>query len=59
MLPRKADVTVSMYHGGGFTIGGAQSIPFNQVRYLLSKGFVVVSFEYRKLPQSVTFFDFS
>lgn len=42
-----------MIHGGAFFVGDAKAIPYNQVRLLLAEGFVVVSIEYRLLPQSV------
>ncbi|KAG7528299.1 hypothetical protein FFLO_06262 [Filobasidium floriforme] len=39
-----------MYHGGAFQTGSALDIPYAQVRYLLDRGVVVVSFSYRLLP---------
>lgn len=44
-------ISDSMFHGGGWLMGSADMIPFNQVRYLLSHGVAVVSCEYRLLPQ--------
>lgn len=46
-------LTDSVFHGGGFFLGTSSMIPFNSVRYLLSKGIAVASFEYRFAPQSV------
>lgn len=40
-----------MIHGGAFSAGNSAGIPYNQVRYLNSKHFVVVSLDYRFLPQ--------
>jgi len=41
----------SMIHGGGWMLGSSDSIPFNQVRYLLNSGIAVASVEYRLAPQ--------
>ena len=41
----------SMIHGGGWMLGSSDSIPFNQVRYLLNRGIAVASIEYRLAPQ--------
>ncbi|KAJ9104128.1 hypothetical protein QFC19_004112 [Naganishia cerealis] len=40
-----------MIHGGGYTIGGSHHIPVDQVEWFLEHGVVVVSSEYRLLPQ--------
>lgn len=39
------------YHGGGFNIGDTHHLFTDHVGYLLQKGFVVVSAEYRMAPQ--------
>lgn len=39
-----------MIHGGAFSLGASDGIPYNQARYLLSKGFALVSPDYRFLP---------
>ncbi|ORY24493.1 Alpha/Beta hydrolase protein [Naematelia encephala] len=38
------------YHGGGFTLGDSMHIFIGQFRYLLDRGFCVVSVEYRLAP---------
>lgn len=40
-----------MYHGGGFGFGQDSDVPAPEVDYLLSKGAVVVSAQYRLGPQ--------
>jgi acetyl esterase/lipase len=37
-------------HGGGFTAGGKEWIPVNQLEELVALGFVVVSVNYRLCP---------
>ncbi|ORX38843.1 Alpha/Beta hydrolase protein [Kockovaella imperatae] len=41
---------VMMIRGGGFWVGAAHLIPYNQVHYLLDHKVVVVSIEHRLLP---------
>lgn len=43
---------VLMYHGGAFAVGTDSDVPAPEVDYLLSKGVVVVSAQYRLAPQS-------
>lgn len=42
---------ISLIHGGGWMLGSSDSIPFNQVKYLLDHGVAVASVEYRLAPQ--------
>jgi acetyl esterase/lipase len=40
-----------MFHAGGFVLGSTDMIPKSQIGYLVGKGFVVVTPEYRLCPQ--------
>lgn len=40
-----------LFHGGGFTFGDSFVVYQGQFKYLLERGFAVVSAEYRMLPQ--------
>jgi len=42
---------VRMSHGGGWTVGAVDSVPYNQVKYFHEHGIAVASFEYRHIPQ--------
>lgn len=43
-----------MFHGGGFGFGQDSDVPGPEVDYLLERGIVVVSAQYRLAPQYVT-----
>lgn len=53
MVIYRLDTGISMVHGGGFVVGSAMDIPFNQVRWWTEQGFLVASLEYRLAPQCV------
>ena len=43
-------------HGGAFCLGDTHHIFLGHFRYLLDRGYCVVSIEYRLAPQSVEFY---
>lgn len=43
---------VLMFHGGAFAAGQDSDVPYAEVEYLNTHGIVVVSAQYRLLPQS-------
>jgi acetyl esterase/lipase len=45
-----------IFHAGGFVLGSTSLIPKGQISYLVSRGFVVVTPEYRLCPQ-ISLFD--
>jgi carboxylesterase type B len=45
---------VLMFHGGAFAAGQDSDVPHAEVEYLNSNGVVVISAQYRLLPQSVS-----
>jgi len=44
-------MTVVFVHGGGWMMGAAHDISSAEIEYYNAKGFIVVSLEYRLLPQ--------
>lgn len=44
-------VVAIMLHGGGFAMGNDSDVPEPEVEYLVGKGVVVVSLQYRLAPQ--------
>jgi acetyl esterase/lipase len=40
-----------LFHGGGWTVGDDVNVPASEVYYLLERGIVVASTQYRLAPQ--------